>query len=65
MNTYIVPVRTSHFKATVPLWASMSIAVANDILEGIAATPLAVSPPRIPLHRVPLIEVVPGPDELN
>ncbi len=55
-----------HLQAAVPLWdAGAGVTVADDVLEGVAAPPLATVPLAVALHCVGRGEIVPGADEMH
>lgn len=63
LATYVVVVGVAHLETTVPRRADAAVVVAGDVLEGVAALPLATIPPRVALHGVGRGEVIPGTDQ--
>jgi hypothetical protein len=51
-EAYIVIVGVAHFQATIPLETSSLIIVADNVLERVAAAPLAAVPSNVTLHGV-------------
>ncbi len=58
--TYEIPICATHHEAArTLLMNSMLITIADDVAEGMAAAPSALSSPAILLHGIGLAEIVP------
>ena len=55
----------AHLEAAVPLGNAAGVALADDVLEGVAAPPLAAVPSAVSFHGVWPGEVVPRADEMH
>ena len=66
MWTYKVPVSASHLQASVTTrrWLE-GVAIAGDVLESVASSPLTWPGPAVPLQLVWLGEVVPRSQDLD
>src|SRR5690606_24113007 len=63
-GTHVVIVRMAHLEPSVPFWDAAGVAFASDVLEGIAAFPLAAIPSTVTFHRITPSEVVPGSNQV-
>ena len=64
--TYIVPIRSAHHQSAVTARGPFrGVAIAGDVLENMASSPVVIPCLSIPAELVGLAEVVPGPKELN
>ena len=64
-DTYVVVVRLPHLQAAVSLDGAARVAVARDVLEGVAALPLATISSAVSFHCVLSAEVVPRSTQVN
>lgn len=66
MESYIVPISSSHLQASITARGCVQgIAIASDVLEGVASSPLIWPSPAVPLELIWFREVVPGSQDLN
>lgn len=64
-NTDVVVVGGTHLQTTRAFWAAALIPVANDILEGVTATPHVFGSSNISFHRVTPRKIVPRPNQVD
>ena len=63
--SYIVIICVTHFKTPVSLGYTAIVAIADDVLEGVAPAPLATIPADVALHGIGSAKVVPRSHEVD
>jgi hypothetical protein len=64
-GTHVVVVGVPHLQTAIPFRDAAGVTVADDVLEGVAAPPLAAVSLAVALHCVGGGEIVPGADEMH